>query len=52
MATLIIYTCGISWLMYSTDMGIAAALVMGMLPFLLGDVIKASAAYMIAKRLP
>ncbi|MDO9036501.1 MAG: biotin transporter BioY [Methanoregula sp.] len=52
MATLIIYACGISWLMYSTGMGIAAALAMGMLPFLLGDVIKASAAYMIAKRLP
>ncbi len=52
MATLIIYACGISWLMYSTGMGFAAALVMGMLPFILGDVIKASAAYMIAKRLP
>lgn len=52
MATLIIYSCGICWLMYSTGMGIAAALAMGMLPFLLGDVIKASAAYMIAKRLP
>jgi len=52
MATLIIYACGIIWLMYSTGMGIAAALAMGMLPFLLGDVIKASAAYMIAKRLP
>jgi biotin transport system substrate-specific component len=51
-ATLIIYACGISWLMYSTGMGIAAALAMGMLPFLFGDVVKASAAYMIAKRLP
>ena len=51
-ATLIIYAFGISWLMYSTGMGIAAALAMGMLPFLLGDVIKASAAYMIAQRLP
>ena len=52
MATLFIYACGISWLMYSTGMGLAAALAMGMLPFLLGDVIKASAAYMIAQRLP
>lgn len=52
MATLIIYAFGIIWLIYSTGMGLAAALAMGMLPFLLGDVIKASAAYMIAKRLP
>lgn len=52
MATLIIYTCGICWLIYSTGMGIAAALAIGMLPFILGDVIKASAVYMIAKRLP
>ena len=52
MATLIIYAFGIIWLKYSTGMGLAAALAMGMLPFLLGDVIKASAAYMIAQRLP
>jgi biotin transport system substrate-specific component len=52
LATLIIYAFGISWLLYSTGMGIAAALAMGMLPFLLGDVIKASAAFIIAQRLP
>jgi biotin transport system substrate-specific component len=51
-ATLIVYACGISWLMYSTGMGITAAIAMGMLPFLVGDVIKGSAAYMIAKRIP
>ena len=51
-ATLIIYAFGISWLMYSTGMGITAALAMGMIPFLLGDVVKASAAYLIAQRLP
>ncbi|MDO9326964.1 MAG: biotin transporter BioY [Methanoregula sp.] len=51
-ATLIIYAFGISWLMYSTGMGIAAALVMGMVPFLLGDIVKATAAYLIAQRLP
>jgi biotin transport system substrate-specific component len=51
-ATGIIYLCGISWLMYSTGMGIAAALALGMLPFLVGDVVKASAAFLIAKRLP
>jgi biotin transport system substrate-specific component len=51
-STGIIYLCGISWLMYSTGMGIAAALALGMLPFLVGDVVKASAAFLIAKRLP
>ncbi|MFA6226406.1 MAG: biotin transporter BioY [Methanoregula sp.] len=49
--TVIIYACGISWLMYSTDMGIVAALSMGMVPFLPGDLIKGSAAYLITKRL-
>jgi biotin transport system substrate-specific component len=51
-ATVIIYACGISWLRYSTGMDITAAMAMGMLPFIVGDVIKGSAAYMIAKRLP
>ena len=51
-ATLIIYICGISWLLYSTGMGITAALAMGMVPFLLGDVVKASASFLIAQRLP
>lgn len=52
LATLIIYVFGISWLLYSTGMGIAAALAIGMIPFVLGDVAKASAAYLIAQRLP
>lgn len=52
LASLIIYAFGISWLLYSTGMGIAAALAIGMLPFILGDVIKASAAYIIAQKLP
>lgn len=52
LGTLIIYAFGISWLLYSTGMGITAALVIGILPFILGDVVKASAAYIIAQRLP
>ncbi len=52
LATLIIYAFGISWLLYSTGMGIVAAVAIGMLPFILGDVAKASAAYLIAKRFP
>ena len=51
-ATLIIYAFGITWLMYSTGIGIAAALVMGVVPFLLGDIVKATAAFLIAQRLP
>ena len=51
-ATLIIYACGMAWLMYSLDMGILPALAAGALPFIIGDAIKAGAAYLIARRLP
>jgi len=51
-ATLIIYACGMAWLMYSLDMGILPAFAAGALPFIIGDAIKAGAAYHIARRLP
>jgi biotin transport system substrate-specific component len=51
-ATLVIYTFGIAWLMYSLDRGFFPAFVAGALPFIPGDVIKAGAAYLIAERLP
>jgi biotin transport system substrate-specific component len=50
--TALIYLFGISWLMYSTGMGFVPAFTAGVLPFILGDVIKAGAAYAIAERLP
>jgi biotin transport system substrate-specific component len=51
-ATLIIYAFGIGWLMFSLNMEFLPALAAGALPFVLGDAIKAGAAFLIAGRLP
>ena len=51
-ATLAIYTCGTAWLMYSTGIGLLPAIAAGVVPFIPGDIIKAAAAYGIARRLP
>jgi len=50
LATLAIYVTGISWLIISTGMNPVAAIFAGMLPFLLGDAIKAAAVMVIAER--
>jgi biotin transport system substrate-specific component len=50
--TAIIYLFGVGWLMVSTGMGPVPAFMAGVLPFILGDLIKAGAAYAIAERLP
>ena len=52
LATLMIYACGIGWLMYSLGRGFLFAFSAGALPFIAGDVLKACAAYLIAERLP
>jgi biotin transport system substrate-specific component len=51
-ATLVIYLFGVAWLMYSLGRGFIPAFIAGVLPFVFGDIIKAGAAYLIAKRLP
>jgi biotin transport system substrate-specific component len=50
--TVIIYVCGVTWLMYSLPTRLIPAVISGVLPFIPGDMIKIYAAYMIAKRLP
>jgi biotin transport system substrate-specific component len=50
--TVIIYVCGVAWLMYSLAIGIIPAVISGVLPFIPGDLIKIYAAFIIAKRLP
>ena len=50
LSTAIIYACGLAWLCWSTGMGFVPASLVGMVPFLPGDVIKATAAYLIAER--
>jgi biotin transport system substrate-specific component len=51
-ATALIYIFGIGWLVLSTGMGLLPAVIIGMLPFLPGDAVKAIAAYQIAERVP
>ncbi|WP_321508735.1 biotin transporter BioY [uncultured Methanoregula sp.] len=51
-ATAVIYAGGISWLMYSLGCSFLVAFSTGVLPFIIGDAIKASVAYLIAERIP
>jgi biotin transport system substrate-specific component len=51
-ATLVIYAFGLGWLMYSLDREFFPAFAAGVLPFIIGDAIKAGAAYLIAERMP
>lgn len=48
---LVIYLSGLSWLVYSVPMNLVAAFIAGMLPFIPGDIIKAAAAFLIARRI-
>lgn len=47
-----IYALGAGWLSWSTGMSLLQAIIIGVLPFLPGDVVKAYAAHVIAKRIP
>jgi biotin transport system substrate-specific component len=49
--TLVLYTCGVSWLKIVTGISPAKALALGMAPFLIGDAAKIAAAAAIAKAL-
>lgn len=51
-ATSFIYTCGVAWLMLSLGMGFVPAVVAGVLPFIVFDLMKAGAAGLIGQRLP
>lgn len=51
-ATILVYSCGVAWLMYSLDREFIPAFLAGALPFVIGDAVKAAAAYVIADRLP
>lgn len=49
--TAVIYLCGMSWLMFSTGMGLLPAFFAGVIPFIIGDTLKAGATYLIARQL-
>ncbi|MFA5396748.1 MAG: biotin transporter BioY [Methanomicrobiales archaeon] len=50
-ATLTIYLFGIAWMSYSTGMALAQAVVLGLVPFIVGDLLKGIAAFMIGERI-
>lgn len=50
-ATLVIYVGGISWLIISIGISLPTAVLLGAIPFLPGDVIKAAAAFVIGERM-
>ncbi len=51
LGTVITLLFGVAWLVISLPMGLVPALVAGFVPFMIGGVIKAGAAYLIAERL-
>jgi biotin transport system substrate-specific component len=50
-ATAVIYACGVTWLSIVTGMTVVQSLIVGMVPFLLGDAVKIAAALFIARSL-
>ena len=42
--SLVVYACGVSWLAWSLNLSLPVAIAKGMLPFLVGDVVKTCAA--------
>ena len=50
-ATLVIYLCGAGWLALSTGMPAMAAILLGVLPFIPGDAVKAAAVYALGRSL-
>lgn len=46
----IYYACGIAWLAYSSGLSLPAAILVGALPFIPGDLLKAFAAYTVTSR--
>ena len=51
-ATVAILGSGVFWIILSTGIGTGPAMIIGMLPFLPGDAVKAFAAYKIAEHVP
>lgn len=50
-ATLVIYACGVPWLMKVAQLSLGKALAAGMIPFLVGDALKIAVAVPIARTL-
>ena len=50
-ATMVIYACGVAWLLLSEGLTLPAAFLVGVLPFLPGDVLKIAAVFLLGERL-
>ena len=50
-ATAVIYACGVAWLLFSAGLTLPAAFLVGVLPFLPGDVLKIAAVFLLGERL-
>ena len=50
-ATVIIYACGVAWLLLSSGISLPAALLIGVLPFLAGDILKGAGVFLLGERL-
>ncbi|HVP24930.1 MAG TPA: biotin transporter BioY [Methanomicrobiales archaeon] len=50
-ATAVIYTCGVAWLLVSAGLTLPAAVLVGVLPFLPGDILKAAGVFLLGERL-
>jgi len=50
-ATVIIYACGVAWLLLSSGISLPAALLIGVLPFLPGDILKGAGVFLLGERL-
>jgi biotin transport system substrate-specific component len=49
-ATAVTYTFGVAWLAYSASLSLPQALLLGLAPFAVGEVVKVAAAYTIGER--
>jgi len=49
-ATSVTYTFGVAWLVYSASLSLPQAILVGVAPFAVGEVVKVAAAYAVGKR--
>jgi biotin transport system substrate-specific component len=49
--TLVIYACGLGWLLLSAGLSLPAAVLVGVLPFLPGDILKGTGVFLLGRRL-
>jgi biotin transport system substrate-specific component len=49
--TLAVYACGVTWLLLSAGLSLPAAFLVGILPFLPGDILKGAGVFLLGERL-